>query len=253
MESRSRGSLRRTRSAAKRMFDGVLRAASVYGAAVKLAQLAPLAFGLVLVALTPDAWLSGTLRRWALGGMLLGSAAGCVGLYLLSSQGQLKRAAATAFAVLVAAALLLRWHLAVVSVPFIEAYPAFQPLFDFYLGTGEWQVRLYNALAATLFALAAAAATLALPAWLASRRSRAGAADEDKRRAAELAAAARTLATGLEWLQRRADDLEEDNRRLRAEVQALRGALRRASAVRAAVAPPEDPAPAPVEPDSRKA
>lgn len=141
------------------------KAVSYYGTATKVAQLLPIIFGLLVVALTPNAWLSETLRRWSIWGMLAGGGVGAVAFYLASSRRwSFKWIARWMLVVLVAAAAMLRLHLAVADVQFTEQWRIFRGVHDFFVGTGDFQEQLYNVLAAFWFALTLFAATLGLPA-----------------------------------------------------------------------------------------
>src|SRR5690606_8260333 len=59
-----------------------VKVVSTYSAFSKIAQVAPLLLGLLVVALSPSAWLSATLRRWVAYGMALGGVVGVVLLFL---------------------------------------------------------------------------------------------------------------------------------------------------------------------------
>lgn len=159
------GSLRK---ATVRFYGLVKSALSVYGTLLTVAQLLPALFGFALVALTPQAWLSETLRRWAYGGILAGSLAGIVVLLLLSRR-QPGWLLGAVLALFVASGALLRFHLSLSNVMFTERWRGFQLLYDFYLGTGDWQQRLYNALAGLGFAGTLFAATLLVPLFVAYR------------------------------------------------------------------------------------
>lgn len=53
---------------------------ALYGTAAKAVQLVPVLVGLGIVFFSPAAWLSPTLRRWAVVGLLVGSLAGMAAL-----------------------------------------------------------------------------------------------------------------------------------------------------------------------------
>lgn len=65
-------------SAGGRAYDWVRKALGFYGTAVTLAQLIPALLALLAVTLSPTAWLSLTLRRWVLAGVIVGSIVGAV-------------------------------------------------------------------------------------------------------------------------------------------------------------------------------
>lgn len=65
-------------SAGGRAYDWVRKALGFYGTAVTLAQLIPALLALLAVTLSPTAWLSLTLRRWVVAGVIAGSVVGAV-------------------------------------------------------------------------------------------------------------------------------------------------------------------------------
>jgi hypothetical protein len=62
--------------ASGRAYEWLRKALGFYGTAVTLAQLIPALVALLAVTLSPTAWLSLTLRRWVLAGVIVGSAVG---------------------------------------------------------------------------------------------------------------------------------------------------------------------------------
>ncbi|MFO7543877.1 MAG: hypothetical protein R6W77_00110 [Trueperaceae bacterium] len=63
-------------NAGGRAYEWVRKALGFYGTAVTLAQLIPALVALLAVTLSPTAWLSLTLRRWVLAGVIVGSVVG---------------------------------------------------------------------------------------------------------------------------------------------------------------------------------
>ncbi len=178
-----------------RGYDLIKKSLGLYGTAVALVQLLPAVVALLAVAFTPTALLSPTLRRWLLMGTALGS---LVGMAVFASRAGLRtihlalrgssvegktglgRLARAGLATALAAAALLRLHLAVVDTAFIRQAPFLTPVFDFYLSGGAFSTLLFNAGAALLAGVAMAGAVAGAPAallgWREAHRSRAAAA-----------------------------------------------------------------------------
>jgi hypothetical protein len=191
------------------------------GTALKLAQLAPAAVGVAVVVFSPSAWLSDTLRQWAIGGIVAGGVAGMV--VVAAYGGRIARRERLAAGLLVAALVAgaaLRLHLAVADLAFVGRWPFLLPLHDAFLGTDLGE-RLFNLGAAAGFGLTVFLATLGLPPYLRARgrsRARSTAATPD---AAPLHEALATLSAGIATWQRADEELREENRRLRERLAAL--------------------------------
>lgn len=215
--------------------EAALDAAGKYlgrvGTLGKLAQYAPVVLGLLVVFFSPSAWLSGTLRRWSLGGVAVGAVAGGAALARFGARSAHKQGLAFVLLVtLLVSAALLRLHLAIADVPFVERWRVLQPLHDLYLGSDAGELA-YDALAGFWFAVVVASATLGLPvhlAWLRERRkARADAPpDEDARLRTALA----QVTTGLERLQEQASSLRDENAALEDELATARDELAAARA-----------------------
>lgn len=166
--------------ASSRAYGWLRKLLTFYGTAVTVAQLVPAVIALVVVFLSPTAWLSATLRRWvalgAVGGALIGAlvlarAAGPGTLRGLVRGGSARRRRLAAVAwwglgTAVVAAAAFRLHLAVVDVAFVRAVPFLTPVLDFYLGGGRGAATLYNALAAGLGGLTLAGVVAGAPAGI---------------------------------------------------------------------------------------
>lgn len=164
--------------AGSRAYGWVRDALRVYGTLVTLVQIVPAILALVVVFVSPTAWLSATLRRWvgmgALVGMVLGTAwlARVAGPRTLVDavrggrvrSGRLAGLGWWGIGTAVVAAALFRVHLAVVDVAFVQAVPVLTPVLDFYLGGGPAALRLYNVVAALLAAAAIAGVAAGAPA-----------------------------------------------------------------------------------------
>lgn len=172
--------------AGSRAYGWLRKLLTFYGTAVTVAQLVPAAVALVVVFVSPTAWLSATLRRWvgfgALAGTLLGvlilaRVAGPRSLRLRASGGSARgqRLATVAWwglgAAIVSAAA-FRLHLAVVDVAFVQSVPLLTPVLDYYLGGGPRAAFVYNALAAALVAITLAGVVAGAPAGLLRLRER---------------------------------------------------------------------------------
>jgi hypothetical protein len=192
----------------------------LYGTVVRMSQLAPMAVGLAIVFFSPTAWLSGTLRQWALGGVIVGSVAGAAALarYRARVEDQHEFAAGLLLLAVVAAAA-LRFHLAVVDLGFLARWPFLAPLHDFYLGSDVGE-RLYNVTTAAWFAAALFLAALGLPLYVRGRALRRRA--ESERPAAADAARAEEALTTLKdviaSLQATNEALQREHRRLAAQL-----------------------------------
>lgn len=207
--------------AVKSIFSTVSKMLGYYTTAVKLAQLVPILVGSLLVLLSPTAWLSATLRTWAFAGMGVGSVAGMIALGVAVSRGKVDRSRAmTMLGLFVVAAAVLRLHLAVIDIAFVERWQFLQPLQDFYLGTESGELA-FNAVGAFLFALSMFAATLGLPLYLKWR--------SDAERAAQDKASGETSVTDVrsaldfvsaqfEALHRSVAELREENAALTSEL-----------------------------------
>lgn len=188
----------------------------LFGTAMKLAQLVPVALGLAVVFFSPTAWLSGTLRRWALAGVLLGSTTGMVALASLRGRVEdRERFGAGLLLIAVLAAALLRLHLALVDLTFLERWSFLQPLHDLYLGSDLGETA-FNVLTALGFAATLFCATLGLPSYLRGRAERRQTEADAAARGSvgQLRTALTALRTGIDALERRQDALETENRRL---------------------------------------
>lgn len=165
----------------------IKRSLRLYGTAVALIQVLPAAVALVVVLLSPTALLSPTLRRWLLFGTLVGSVAGMVVFASRAGIGNIRKAlrgeriarladltrlVRLAVVAAVVAGAVLRMHLAIVDVAFVENFEALTPLFDFYLGGGAPAALLFNALAAALGGLLMTAIVAGAPAALLAWRER---------------------------------------------------------------------------------
>lgn len=191
----------------------------LFGTAVKLAQLVPVALGLAIVFFSPSAWLSGTLRRWAVGGVIAGAALGMASLAAARARiddeegfgGGLLLMALVATAV-------LRFHLALVDLTFLESWPFLRPLHDFYLGSDLGE-RLYNVTTAVWFGLAVLLATWGLPLHVRGRAARRSAEGEPTAAAGAdgARAALTTLSAAIDALEASNAKLREENERLRSE------------------------------------
>lgn len=161
--------------AVERLIATLAKYLGYYTTAAKIAQLIPVLVGVAVVLFSPTAWLSATLRTWAYVAMGAGSLAGMLTLGALVTRGRDRSAHAVwALATLLVAGALLRLHLAIIDIGFVDRWTVFRPLQDFYLGSdaGEWT---FNALAAAGFGLAVWAATVGLPLFLKWRRGGSGA------------------------------------------------------------------------------
>lgn len=146
----------------------------------------PPLLALLVVFLSPTAWLSATLRRWVTFGALAGSLLGmvvfarAVGVSALrrfeslgpSRSGRLGAIASWSLGSAVVVAAIFRVHLAVVDVGFVDRVPLLTPVFDFYLGSGALGATVYNAVAAVLAGVALAGAVIGTPAALLRWRAR---------------------------------------------------------------------------------
>lgn len=161
---------------------------------------APVVLGLLVVFFVPSAWLSGTLRRRSLGSVAIWAVAGGVALPRIGvhSAHRLGRVFVLLVTLLVSAAL-LRLHLAIADVPFIERWRVLQPIHGLHLGSDAGALA-FHALAGFSFAAVVASATVGSPfhlAWPRERRRVRADALEDEEKAAltdELAAAKTELA-----------------------------------------------------------
>ena len=212
--------------------EAALDAAGKYlgriGTVGKLAQYAPVVLGLLVVFFSPNAWLSATLRRWALGGVAVGAIAGGAALARVGVRSAHKQGLAFVLllALLISAAL-LRLHVAIADVAFVERWPLLRPLQDLYLGSDGGEAA-FNALTALGFAAVVATATLGFPvylAWLRERRQVRAAASEGS--APALHAALDALAGGVRRLEEQVATLRTENAALRAELDAARSGLDR--------------------------
>ncbi len=172
--------------AGSKAYGWVKNALGFYGTAVTLVQLVPAIVALLLVFLSPTAWLSATLRRWVAFGALAGALVGMAVFARAAGPRQLKdlvlgagarsgRLAGVAWwglGVGLAAAAALRLHLAVVDVAFVNAVPFLTPVLDFYLGGGAGAATSYNALAAGLAGLTLAGVVSGAPAAVLRWRER---------------------------------------------------------------------------------
>lgn len=195
---------------------------------------------LLVVFFSPSAWLSATLRRWALGGTVVGAALGALLLARVGVRTAHKQGLAfVALVALLVSGGLLRLHLAIADVLFVERWPLLVPLHDLYLGSdaGETAFDLVTALG---FAVVVASATLGLPvlvAWLRERREAAAAKRPDP--ATTIARTLRELQGAVERQQARVDTLTRERDALAAELDAVRGSPGdRADGARGAVSGP---------------
>jgi hypothetical protein len=219
---------RRQRRWAERWIAAAGKYLGLVGTALKLAQLAPAAVGVAVVVFSPSAWLSDTLRQWAVGGIVAGSVAGMVVVAAVGRR--IARRDRLAAGLLVAALLtgaVLRLHLAVADLAFIGRWPVLLPLHDAFLGTDLGE-RLFNFGAATGFGLAVFLATVGLPPYLRARGRLGTPSTATTPDAAPLHEALATLSEGIAAWQRANEHLREENRRLRERLAALQ-ALREAS------------------------
>ncbi len=208
----------------------------LFGTAMKLLQLVPAAAGLAIVLFSPSAWLSGTLRVWSFGGVVIGAVLGLVALAALAPRlAERERVGLGALTVAVASAAILRFHLALVDLGFLERWSFLRPLHDLYLGSDLGE-RLYNVGAALWFALALAFATLGLPTYLRGRAER--------RAGAEVASPGTKdgVRPALTALADAITALEKANADLRAENVQLRARLPDRADATGALAPRRDPA-----------
>ena|GEM_PF-1835795 len=193
------------------------------GTVGKLAQAAPVVVSLLVVFFSPSAWLSATLRRWALGGTVVGAALGALLLARVGVRTAHKQGLAfVALVALLVAGGLLRLHLAIADVLFVERWSLLAPLHDLYLGSdaGETAFDLVTALG---FAVVVASATLGLPvlvAWLRERREAAAAKRPDA--TATIARTLRELQGAVARQQQRLDETTRQRDALAAELAALR-------------------------------
>lgn len=212
---------RRQRRWAERWIAAAGKYLGLVGTALKLAQLAPAAVGVAVVVFSPSAWLSDTLRQWAFGGIVAGSATGMV--VLARYGGRIARRERRAAALLVAAlatGAALRLHLAVVDLAFVGRWPVLLPLHDAFLGTDLGE-RLFNLGAATGFAFTVFLATLALPPYLRARGRRRARSTATMPDAAPLHEALATLSEGIAAWQHANEQLREENQLLRDRLAAL--------------------------------
>lgn len=189
----------------------------------KLAQAAPVVASLLVVFFSPSAWLSGTLRRWALGGTIVGAAIGAVLLARVGARTAHKQGLAfVALVTLLIAGGLLRLHLAIADVLFVERWRPLIPLHDLYLGSDAGELA-FDLLTALGFVVVVAAATLGLPvlvAWLRERRAAAAATRPDD--AATIERSLRQLTKALARQQARLDEMTRERDALASEVAELR-------------------------------
>lgn len=220
-DKRSKGLVRLV----SRSYGLIKKSLGLYGTAVALVQLAPAVVALLVVAFTPSALLSPTLRRWMLLGSLIGSLVGMLwfagraglrsihvvlrGGTILRSDG-LGRLTRTGLVTAAAAFGLLRLHLALVDTTFIEQFSALTPVFDFYLSGRTFAGILFNAVAAVLTGAVLAGVVAGAPAALLGRREARRRREEDAARKGPLSAVEEAL-TALEKatkaLERARDDL----------------------------------------------
>lgn len=218
-ETRQRGPLRRV----ERLIGATGRYLGLIGTALKLAQLAPAAVALAVLFFSPSAWLSDTLRRWALAGVVVGSAVGVAALVALRARATNPGRLGAGLLVLgLACIVALRFHLALVDLALAARWPVLQPLQDAILGTDLGE-RLYNLGTAVWFGLAVLLATVGFPLYARGRANRrhahaAPATAPDARRLDEALA---TLTDGIGSLAHANDALREENRRLRERLAAL--------------------------------
>jgi hypothetical protein len=225
--SRRRGRLRRVET----VIGATGKYLGLIGTALKLAQLAPAAVALAVVFFSPSAWLSDTLRRWSLAGVVAGSAAGMGAWAAVRTRvADPGRLGAGLLLLGLASVVALRFHLALVDLAFVTRWPVLQPLHDFFLGTDLGE-RLYNLGTAAWFGLALFLATLGLPLYARGRADRRGAAAATAPDTHALHGALATLTDGIVALERANEALRDENERLRERLMALE-------------APADDPPPA---------
>ncbi|HET8986770.1 MAG TPA: hypothetical protein VFN03_13525 [Trueperaceae bacterium] len=163
----------------------IKKSLGLYGTTVALVQLLPAVLALVVVAFTPSALLSPTLRRWMLAGSLSGS---LVGMLLFASRaglrgihvvlrggsakptGALGRLARTGLVIAAGAFVVLRLHLALVDTTFIQQFTVLTPVFDYYLSGRAFAGVLFNGVAAILTCVMLAGLVAGAPAALLNRR-----------------------------------------------------------------------------------
>lgn len=209
-------------SEVERLLSAIGKYMGLYSTLMKLVQLAPIALALAALLFSPSAWLSGTLRQWAVAGMVLGSLLGMVTFALAGRRQESKQGLA---ALMLGAFLLfgglLRLHLALADVAFVEGRPLFRSLQDFFLGSDLGEL-LYNALAAFWFALVLYAATLGLAVYAQWRRERQLAAARTDAREGwqEVRTALESASKGVEVLLETVLALREENRALKEELAA---------------------------------
>ena len=198
--------------------------------AMKLVQLVPAAIGLAIVFFSPSAWLSSTLRHWAMAGVALGSVAGMVAFAALGPHvDDQERVGAGALLLAAAAAAVLRFHLALVDVAFVESWAWLQPLHDAYLGSDLGELA-FNGLTALWFALALLFSTFGLPLYVrgrAGRRAAEATATTAAGTASSLTATLTRLTDGVAALERDNAELREANRRLRKRLEEQRATIER--------------------------
>lgn len=203
--------------------DTVGRYLGRIGTVGKLAQAAPVVLSLLVVFFSPSAWLSATLRRWALGGTVVGAAIGAALLAGVGARTAYKQGLAfVTLVVLLVAGGLLRLHLAIADVLFVERWRVLIPLHDLYLGSdaGETAFDLVTALG---FAVVVSSATLGLPvllAWLRERREAAASKRPDD--ATTIARSLRELQGAVARQQERLDDVTRERDAMAAELAIVR-------------------------------
>jgi hypothetical protein len=168
-----------------RGYSLIKKSLGLYGTTVALVQLLPAVVALVVVAFTPSALLSPTLRRWMLMGSLVGSLAGMVlfaaraglrSFHVVLRGGSIERAgglgrlAGSALVIAAVAFAVLRLHLALVDTAFIEQFTVLTPVFDFYLSGRTVAGLLFNGVAAVLTGVMLAGVVAGAPAALLNRR-----------------------------------------------------------------------------------
>jgi hypothetical protein len=217
----------------------------LFGTAMKLTQLLPAAVGLAIVFFSPSAWLSSTLRHWAMAGVAVGSVLGMVAFAVLGPHGKdQERVGAGALLVAAASAAILRFHLALVDLAFVESWTWLQPLHDAYLGSDLGELA-YNALTALWFGAALLFSTFGLPLFLRGRAERraAEATTPTEPRTASLTSTLAALSDGIAALERDNAELRDANRRLRRSLEEQRGTIERLQETGRGPAP--GPAPGP--------
>lgn len=163
----------------------IKKSLGLYGTTVAVVQLLPAVLALVVVAFTPSALLSPTLRRWLLAGSLSGSLAGMLlfasraglrSIHVVLRGGSVERTgglgslARTGLVIAAAAFVLLRLHLALVDTTFIQQFTALTPVFDYYLSGRTFAGVLFNSVAAILTGVMLAGLVAGAPAALLNRR-----------------------------------------------------------------------------------